>query len=360
MYSNRSIEPFERDQAAELIHWATIWVFDPRRKTKVSRWYNNSTRSHRILCAIGFAIALFSPHKPLRSEEPRADLDRTSGVTPALTNVASTNLVVSPTSHSRPKTADDSVRWRLLPDGLLWDPYLADPHEPRISLVIKNRIDEGYFADATLGGRVGLLRFGTGQSRNATGWQWDLEGAVMTRMNLEESEDVESMDYRFGTTISMREDRWSAKFGYFHISSHVGDEYLIRNPTFERVNYVTESLIAALSYDASESFRLYGETALAVKASGGAKAWQFQTGVEWVPPVAVAKRGGPFTALNINIREAVGFEPAFTLQSGWQWTGPESGRRFRAGLHYHNGFTPQYSFFRDEEQTIGFGTWLDY
>jgi hypothetical protein len=267
---------------------------------------------------------------------------------------------LSAATYSSRTPSENVVRWRLLPDGLLWDPYLADPHEPRMSMVLHQRVDEGYFWDSTLGGRVGLMRFGTGQSRHANGWQWDLEGAVMTRLNLEESEDVESMDYRFGTTISMRDDQWSAKMGYFHISSHVGDEYLVRNPTFQRVNYVTESLVAAISYDQSAALRLYGETALAIKASGGAKAWQFQTGAEYVPPVAIPKRGGPFAALNINLREAVGFDPTFTMQSGWQWTGPESGRRFRAGFQYHNGHTPQYTFFRDEEQSVGFGIWFDY
>lgn len=263
-----------------------------------------------------------------------------------------------------PYAASDSVakpwQWEFLPNGLLWQPYLAAPNEPRMSMVLHKRLDEGYFWDATLGGRVGLLRYGTDESRGATGFQWDFEGAVMTRLNLEESEDVESMDYRFGTLITMAEGDWSAKFGYFHISSHVGDEFLVRNPTFERINYVTESLIAAVSYQQSASLRLYGESAFAVKTSGGAKPWQFQTGAEFTPPIRPGKKGGPFTALNIDIREAVGFDPTFTLQTGWQWRGPRSGRRLRTGFQYHNGATPQFSFFRDEEESIGFGIWLDH
>lgn len=251
-------------------------------------------------------------------------------------------------------------QWEFLPDGLLWEPYLAAPHEPRMSMILHQRIDEGYFWDSSLGGRVGLLRYGSSEPRGGEGFQWDLEGAVITRLNLEESEDVESMDYRFGTLITMAHDQWSAKFGYFHVSSHVGDEYLVRNPGFERVNYVTESLIAAGSYQRSEALRLYGEAALAVKASGGAKAWQFQTGAEFIPPVQPGKKGGPFTALNIDIREAVGFEPTFTLQTGWQWRGPRSGRRFRTGFQYHNGHTSQFAFFQDEEEHVGVGIWFDY
>ncbi|WP_283433652.1 DUF1207 domain-containing protein [Neorhodopirellula lusitana] len=264
--------------------------------------------------------------------------------------------------HHPSSTSSDSRQWHLLPDGLLWDPYLAGPHESRMSLVIHQRTDDhqGYFWDSTLGGRVGLLRYGTDGSRGAQGWQWDLEGGVITRLNLEEAEDVESMDFRFGTLITMADGPWSAKFGYFHISSHVGDEYLLRNPTHVRVNYVTESLITGVSYQKSDALRLYGEAALAVKASGGAKPWQFQTGAEFIPPVTVAKKGGPFAAMNIDIREAVGFHPTFTLQTGWQWQGQQSGRRFRAGFQYLNGYTPQFSFFEDKEQSIGTGIWFDY
>ena len=157
------------------------------------------------------------------------------------------------------ETVNDVDGWHLLPDGLLWHSYLAAPHEPRISTVIFQTNDEGIFWDATLGGRVGLLRYGTADAKHPSGWQWDLEGAAITRLDLLHAEDVESMDYRFGTEITAAEGPWAMKFGYFHISSHVGDEYLIRNPTFQRINYVTESWIVGGSYKPTDQVRLYGE-----------------------------------------------------------------------------------------------------
>jgi hypothetical protein len=30
------------------------------------------------------------------------------------------------------------------------------------------------------------------------------------------------------------------------------------------------------------------------------------------------------------------------------------------GLHYYNGESPQFSFFDDFEQQLGFGVWYDY
>ncbi len=193
-------------------------------------------------------------------------------------------------SHTEP------WQWLALPDGLLWHSYLAGPQEPRISSVLFRNQDRGDLWDATLGGRVGLLRYGTANAFNAQGWQWDLEGAVMTRLDLLHAEDVESMDYRFGTEITTRQGRWSAKFGYFHISSHVGDEYLIRNGTFQRINYVTESLVLGIRLQASEAVRIYGESAFAFRYSGGAQPWQFQTGIEYLPQIRDPRLGGPFFA----------------------------------------------------------------
>jgi len=264
----------------------------------------------------------------------------------------------SPTTQL--ESCDNSRAWQLLPDGLLWHSYLADPHEPRISAVILRKHDEEIFWDATLGGRVGLLRYGTAGASQVNGVQWDLHGAVITRLDLGHAEDVESMDYRFGTNMTMAEGPWAAKCGYFHVSSHVGDEYLIRNPTFQRVNYVTESWVAALSYSPSRSVRLYGEFANAFRASGGAKRYQLQTGAEFTPKSNRSSAGAPFAAIHLNFREAVDYDVSTTIQAGWMYQGPISGRRLRFGLQYGQGPTSQYEFFTRREEYLAIGTWFDY
>jgi len=258
------------------------------------------------------------------------------------------------------ESRDDLLTWQLLPDGLLWHSYLADPHEPRISAVILGTREEEVFWDATLGGRVGLLRYGTAGANPVSGFQWDLQGAVITRLDLGHAEDVESMDYRFGTDMTMAEGPWAAKFGYFHVSSHVGDEYMIRNPTFQRVNYVTESWIAALSYSPSRSVRIYGEFANAFRTSGGAKRYQFQTGAEFTPASSRSSAGAPFAAIHMNFREAVDYDVSTTIQAGWSYQGPTSGRRLRFGLQYGQGPTSQYAFFTRREEYLAIGTWFDY
>lgn len=268
----------------------------------------------------------------------------------------------TPVMSISPQLSADSQAydWYILPDGLLYRSYLAGPREPRISSVLFGDGDGEFYWDATLGGRVGLLRYGSPGARKPMGWQWDVEGAVITRLNMYESQDVEAADYRVGTLITRAEGRWAAKLGYFHISSHIGDEFVVRNPSYARDNYVTESAILGVSYDQSDAVRLYGETAYAFHFSGSAKRWQFQTGAEYSPPPAYARRGAPFAAINLQILEAVDFSPAMNLQAGWQWKSPQSGRSLRAGFTYFNGYSTQYQFLQSSEQHLGGGVWFDY
>ncbi len=270
------------------------------------------------------------------------------------------DAIVQQTLSSKQANHAKPFEWYCLPEGLLWRSYLAGPQEPRISTVLFGDTDSGKFWDATLGGRVGLLRYGTPGARNARGWQWDLEGAVITRLDLGHAEDVESADYRFGTEITAAEGNWSAKFGYFHISSHLGDEFMIRNPGFSRINYVIESLVGGLGYTVSDEVRLYGETAYAYHVAGGADRWQIQGGVEYSPITTYLPCGAPFAAINLDFRQSVDFDPTMNLQTGWQWKSIDSGRSLRLGLEYFHGRSSQFQFFQRREEHWGCGAWFDY
>ena len=57
----------------------------------------------------------------------------------------------------------DAWYWQVLPDGLIYHSYWAGVHEPRLAIVMEHITDDGSFFDGTLGGRVGVLRYGTGR-----------------------------------------------------------------------------------------------------------------------------------------------------------------------------------------------------
>ncbi|MEX0715070.1 MAG: DUF1207 domain-containing protein [Planctomycetaceae bacterium] len=248
---------------------------------------------------------------------------------------------------------------QILPAGLLYKSYLAGEKEPRFASAWMHDKNLGWRWESTLGGRIGLFRDGTVGAIKPDGWQLDIEGAAMPRLDMGNSEDLDAVDYRFGVPWTWRQGPLAFKAGYYHISSHVGDEFMIRNPTFVRRNYVRDSAIVGVSYDVTPDVRTYGEVAYAFKASDGAEPFEFQFGAEFSPARAI-KRGDPFAAVNVHLREEFDFGGAVNLMAGWQWRSPTTDRLARVGLQYYHGKSLQYEFFDQNERLLGLGMWIDY
>jgi len=250
--------------------------------------------------------------------------------------------------------------WQVLPEGLMYRSYLAGEKEPRfqfVPLVEKNR---GLIWEAALGGRAGILRYGNTDEVHPQGWQFDIEGAVLARVDPEEESDLEAADFRAGFLSTWRSGPDAFKAGYYHLSSHVGDEFLIKNPGFNRLNYVRDSLIAGWTHDWTPDFQIYGEVAYAFNAEDGALPWEFQYGVQYSPIAPTGWNGAPFGGLNIHTREDFDWETGVNLVAGWQWRGATSNHIFRVGLQFYNGPSIQYSFVNRKETLIGGGLWFDY
>ena len=252
--------------------------------------------------------------------------------------------------------------WQVLPEGLLYRSYLAGDKEPRMQfLALHDSVSGRQVWDATLGGRVGLLRNGSVGGENPQGFQIDLDGGVFARVLPEEpSAMLEGSDYRAGLTGSWREDNTAWRLGYSHISSHIGDEFLLAYPNTPRPNYVRDSLLAGLSHDLSESLRLYGEIAWAAGASGGAEPLELQAGSEWTPEAKSRWSGAPFLAVHGHYREEQGSLIGVNTAAGWNWRGIRSGHRLKLGANYYHGPSLQYSFLDRRESLLGGGIWLDF
>ena len=150
-----------------------------------------------------------------------------------------------------------------------------------------------------------------------------------------------------------------AKFGYYHLSSHIGDEYLLKYPDFPRINYVRESLVSGLAVYLNPNLRLYSEAGYAFYIDGGAKPWEFQFGADFSPAEPTGLGGAPFFAINGHLRQENDFGGNMTVQTGWQWRG-RTGHLLRFGMQYFNGMSDQYQFYNRFEEQIGAGLWYDY
>lgn len=258
------------------------------------------------------------------------------------------------------QTAGANWDWELLPGDVIWHSYMAGSKESRMSGVIFEELNGNVtMLDVTLGGRASIVRYGTRVNGRPEGWELQIEGAGMPRINLDENWDLEAADFRFGMPLVYGVDRWQFKFSYYHLSSHVGDEYLQRNPTFQRINYARDALVIATSFFPLPAWRWYAEAEWAFYADEGADPWAFQFGVEYAQPGPTGIDGTPFFAVNGHIREEVDYGGMMVAQAGWLWRG-NTGKVIRTGVHYHNGKSNQFEFSNEFEQQIGAGLWYDY
>lgn len=249
--------------------------------------------------------------------------------------------------------------WQLLPDGILYRAYLADTKASRLGTQVFHTQGNGTLWDSTLGGQVGLLRFGTREAAWAQGWQFDLEGSAQVRLDPDEQLDLQSVDYRVGAPLTYAYGRHRIKLGYYHLCAHLGDEFIEANPSFRHVNFVRDTLTAGYAYYVTEKLRVYGEMGWSFY-DDVSEPWEFRFGVDFAPAGPTGLAGEPFFAVHGHLREEIDFSGNLVVQAGWAWRGERSSHLLRTGLHYYNGLSNQFSFYQNFEQQIGGGLWYDF
>lgn len=249
--------------------------------------------------------------------------------------------------------------FHLLPDGLIYRSYLAGPKEPRMSTGIISIPDDSTLWDATIGGRLGIFRVGNGDAIRPRGFQVDVEAAAMLRLDIPENVDVRSADYRVGVPLTWGNEVHQWKLAYYHLSSHLGDEFWEKNPEFPLFRQARDALVLGRSLYLTDSLRVYAEVGWAFYHVAS-DPWELQFGLDYAPRVATGLRGAPFFAVNGYLREELDFGGGLNAQVGWAWRADTRSHLLRLGFQYYNGASPQYAFLPFHETQYGFVLWYDF
>jgi hypothetical protein len=254
-----------------------------------------------------------------------------------------------------------SLDWgcHILPEGLIYRSYLAGPKESRLSTQVVRIPEDSWLWDNTLGARIGLLRIGTADPIRPRGFEVDVEASAQARLDLLEHIDVRSVDFRVGLPLTWGNDRHQWKFAYYHVSSHLVDEFLLKNPTFPVFFQARDTLVLGYSYYLTDPLRVYAEAGWAFHSTAS-QPWELQFGLDYAPRGPTGWHGAPFVALNGYLRQELDYSGGFTFQAGWAWRADASARLLRLGLQYYNGASPHYAFLPFHEQQIGVGVWYDF
>jgi len=277
-----------------------------------------------------------------------------------------------PTEAARPTTAltptgpavEAEVPRRKIeffPKGYLFAPLIADPRWPHFSITYQGFLgdpQQGNVIAISLGETFSLLRVNTS---GAGAWEFGLQAGVFSIFDLDEpSSDLINADYIIGIPVSYRLGDFSALARVFHQSSHLGDEFLLRN-RIERINLSYETVDLKLSYEFTELLRIYGGGGYSFRREPRELApWSAQYGAEVRSPWTLLDGTlRPLAALDIQHREENDWQTDLSLRASIQFEKlPFFDRKLQFMLEYFNGHSPNGQFYRDKIEYVGIGLHL--
>jgi len=239
----------------------------------------------------------------------------------------------------------------------LFTPLLADPRWPRFAASYQNYFDDPELDDVgavSVGGEFPILRW---QGPFSGRTQLGLHGGIFSIFELDApSKDLVNADYRIGLPLTYQRGHFSAMARFFHQSSHLGDEFLLRN-SVERVNLSYEAVDLVGSYELWHALRPYvGGGYLFDQDPSDLDPWWVQTGLEITSPRAFFGFLRPVAASDLQFHEENGWSTDVSLRLGVQLESPRlESQRLYFLLEYYKGRNPNGQFFDREVGNAGFG-----
>lgn len=235
-------------------------------------------------------------------------------------------------------------------DPVLFKPFVADPREVDYSVgwrfndnaLVKNVIDVSF------GDIVTFYRW-----LNVGPWEGQLdiglEGALWAVFDpLHYSSPLMNADYYVGVPICYAFGPWSFRLRGYHISSHIGDEFLLDHPHFKRKNPSAEYIDLFASYYPTDDIRLYGGVGYVIGmdesfrigryyAVAGAELHMSQLGFIDVHDQVY---GRPYYGMHFHYQTLHRQHINQTYVLGYEW-GKLCGlqRILRAFIEYHDGYS---------------------
>jgi hypothetical protein len=264
---------------------------------------------------------------------------------------------------AKEKSGKPEYELGFLPGGNLFEPLIADPRWPHFSVAYQNYLGDQELknvASVTFGESIALYR-----NRAPFGGLWEVgfQAGVFSIFDLDgPSFDLINTDFAGGITASYRVKDFSTFFRIFHQSSHLGDEFLLRNP-INRLNLSFEGADLKLSYKFFDWLRLYaGGNNLFDRDPSALKPWVAQAGIELQSPWRFwADSTRLIAAADLQHLQEHNWSTEISVRSGLQFERPQNFmRKIQLLLEYYNGHSPNGQFFDRKIEYIGTGIHLHF
>jgi len=319
--------------------------------------------SYRLDVQAGIATVTLPEENPVRREALERGL-------PDIDGLKGVNVIIGATDAA-PEEETESAFYSFLglapgslpfPVGDLFLPLLADPKQPQFFTsyrYYRTPQDSANAAAVGYGETFGVYR--KPGRRPGNGLQIGIAGALFAQFNLDASSaDLINADYTIGLPITWRNGSTSVRLRFYHQSSHLGDEYLLRaNP--ERINLSFEALELLVS-EQSDTWRAYfGGEYLVHREPTDLKRASAHGGLEFRTTRRVWGSGHWVGGVDVKAWEEHDWHRDVSLKAGLEFGAYQPGqRRVRLMLEAYDGYAPHGQFYSDLIRYYGIGLYLGF
>lgn len=188
--------------------------------------------------------------------------------------------------------------------------------------------------------------------------QLDIEGAIFAIFDqTKPSSPLINADYYVGLPLNFASGRWAHRARIYHISSHLGDEYMKRRHHAKRLNKSFEAFDLSTSYFITDQIRVYGgvgiighsDSEMHLKPLYAMYGLEVHAGrVEWKNTY-----GTPYLAMHFQNSQDCKYKMDANFAIGYEWGKLNGlGKKLRVALEYHNGNCSEGQFSRKHSDYI--------
>lgn len=291
---------------------------------------------------------------------------------PATAQTTSAPAMADTVSASTAEKPATLKKTGFLPPGALFDPLLADPRWPHFFASYQRYLTHRDFTDVANVGFGETIALYRGNGPFGGQWETGVQAGVFAIFDLDAaSKDLLNADYFVGLFGDYRLGGVQAMGRVFHRSSHLGDEFLLRNSSIDRVNLSYEAVDVKLSSHVLDGLvdprfgravRVYaGAGYLFDQDPSNVKPWWTQAGLEIQSPWTLWRTVRPVMAADLQNYQQNRWNADVSVRAGLAFESLEVlDRKLYLLFEYFNGHSPNGQFYRNRIEYVGAGFHLYY
>lgn len=246
----------------------------------------------------------------------------------------------------------------FLPSGDIFTPLLADPKQPRFSVSFRqyeNR--EDFFGTAVgFGENFGMYRYERHETGGQRALQLNIQAGLFALFEMNDpAYTLINTDYIIGFPVTFRSGAFSWKFNPYHQSSHLGDEYIIREGLQSRKSFLYDAVEFLASYEWRSLRGYMGGEYLAHRVPSSFDPGVAHAGMEYYGNSMMGS-GRVVAGLDLKSYEEHGWYIDTSLRAGLEFGRPAPSRRkLRVLIEGFRGFAHWGQFYKEKVAYYGIG-----